>query len=196
MRFFDQVGKAATNVADAAQQAMDRARFEAEKFQKTSRIQGELSELKQQLDQHYRELGQRTHELYRTGQIQTASVSDLISQIEQVQIDVTRKEDELRIAQAEARVESTPSAAPTGTTDDPTARPVPIQDTPAAQPPTFRGQQTATEQTGTPPPAVGMPAAPDAAAGKKGCPACGFQMPMHAVFCPNCGFRVGTAHLS
>ncbi len=178
MRFLDQFGKVASQAADAAAQAMERARFEAEKFHKTSRIQAELDDCKRQLDAKLIELGQRTYELYRTGHISPASVADLAHAVDQLRIDVTRKEDELRIAHAHVYVEPVTTATPPAGS----AQSVPIQDESAASATATAGQQA-------PPPA--QPAAPAAAPGKKKCPSCGFEMPAHAVFCPNCGFRLG-----
>jgi hypothetical protein len=86
MRFLDQFGKAANNM-------IDRARFEAEKFQKTSRIQGELGEIKQRLDAKWIEMGQRAYDLYHTGNMQTASFADLVQEIDQLRIEITKKED-------------------------------------------------------------------------------------------------------
>jgi hypothetical protein len=190
MRFLDQFGKAANNV-------IDRARFEAEKFQKTSRIQGELGEIKQRLDAKWIEMGQRAYDLYHTGTMQTASFADLIQEVDRLRVEMTKKEDELRIAQAENYIE--PEVPP-----DQQARTVPVEQGPPP-PPNFKGQQTPRQPTpqapSQPAPQAPQRSTPPAqqdgtAAGKKTCPACSFQMPNHAVFCPNCGFRVGTTHLS
>jgi hypothetical protein len=152
MRFLDQFGK-------AAHQAVDRARFEAEKFQKTSRIQGELSEIKRNLDQQLIALGERTCDLYRTGQINPSSVADLVQEIDRLRVEVTRKEDVLRQAQAEAYVE--PPEESSGTAAEPGAQSVPVEDKPAPPPPTFHGQQRPAQEA--PPPET--PAAPRAPLG-------------------------------
>jgi hypothetical protein len=169
MKFFDQFGKAASH-------AVDRAKFEAEKFHKTSRIQGELNEIQEQLNEKLIELGQRTYDLYRASQLTMPSVADLIKAIDLLRIEVIKKEDELRQAQAEIYVE------PEGET---AARSVPIQDEPGAQS-AASGQPA---PSGGPPPDQQQPAADE---GTRTCPACSFQMPARAVFCPNCGFRLGS----
>jgi ElaB/YqjD/DUF883 family membrane-anchored ribosome-binding protein len=184
MRFFDQFSRAASQAADAAAQAVERARFEAEKFHKTSRIQGELDTLKEQLDETLQALGQRTYDLYRAGEIRRESVTDLVQTIERLHIEVTRKEDELRIAQAEAYVENDPAAS------GPQSVPVDEDEQPHSTP-HFRGQQPAQSAPPTQQPAQSAPPAQQAAQ-KKTCPACSFEMPGHAVFCPNCGMRVDT----
>jgi hypothetical protein len=183
MRFLDQFGKAANHM-------IDRARFEAEKFQKTSRIQSELGEVKQQLDAQWIEMGQRAYDLYRTGNMQTASFTDLVQEIDRLRVEITKKEDELRIAQADNYIE--PEVPP-----DQQARPVPVEQGPPPPPPSFKGQQTPQQPAQQAPQRTAPPAQQDnTATDKKICPACSFQMPNHAVFCPNCGFRVGTTHLS
>lgn len=210
MGILDQVGQ-------TAKQAADRIKFEAEKFHRTSRIQGELSDLKQQLDQKLIEMGQRTYDLYRAGQLSMASFADLVRDVDQLRIGVTRKEDELRIAQSEIYPDPTPAPPPA-------AQPVPIYDAsgqqqpPQHQPPVGYPQpapapfpqQSAPHypqpapaplpQQPVPGPVPGLfqpqPAAggapqPPAAGAKKTCPSCGFEMPMQARFCPKCGYRVG-----
>lgn len=159
MSFLDQLGKTLSH-------GMDRAKFEAEKFQKTNRIQGELNHLKRQLDDKLIELGQRAYDLQRAGQINAPSVAALSQVIDRLRADVIVQEEALKALQAEVYEE------PTGANPPP---PVPAQSIPISPAPPA---QTA------PPPAQAAP-------GTKTCPACNFNMPMHAVFCPNCGYRVG-----
>jgi hypothetical protein len=102
-------------------------------------------------------------------------VTDLVQTIERLHIEVTKKEDELRIAQAEVYVEK-PSAE-----GGPQSVPVDEEDQPHSTP-HFHGQQPA--------PPAHPPAQPQPATQKKTCPACSFEMPGHAVFCPNCGMRM------
>jgi hypothetical protein len=175
MGFLDQFGK-------AAGQVVDRARFEAEKFQKTSRIQGELSDIKQQLDQVLIELGQRTHDLYHAGQMQSTSVADLVQQVDRLRGEVIGKEDELRQAQAETYVEPTPP--PPGETPPPSGA-----EEANTAPPTFKGQYEPPPSAPAAPAVQPAPEQPDT----RTCPACSFQMPAKAVYCPNCGFRVGSS---
>jgi hypothetical protein len=180
MGFLDQFSK-------AAGQVVDRARFEAEKFQKTSRVQGELSDVKHELDQVLIELGQRTHDLYHAGQMQSASIGDLVQRIDQLRGEVIRKEDELRQAQAEAYVE------PERPEPGPAAPPAAETEEPNTAPPNFKGQYNPSASA---PPAASVPPASTPApeqSDTRTCPACSFQMPAKAVYCPNCGFRVGSS---
>ena len=150
------------NLSKSISQGVDRAKFEAEKFQKTTRIQGEIGELKKQIDGKRADLGDRAFELYKAGQIQSPTLGDLVKALEALRASITLKEEELKTAQAEIFVEpaatGTPSATPTGSASQPSA------------PPATQGQPVAVA---------------------KSCPNCQFQMPASAVFCPNCGARQG-----
>lgn len=164
MGFLDQISKTIS-------QGVDRAKFEAEKFQRTTRLQGEANELKRQLDAKLMEIGQRAYDLQRAGQIHAPSVAEMSAMVDQLRASLLAKEEELKLAQSDNFIEppsSTMSGAP------PPSQPVPISyDTPSVQPP---------------PAAPGVqPAAPTA---EKACGNCGFHMPATAMFCPNCGTRV------
>jgi hypothetical protein len=150
------------NLSKSISQGVDRAKFEAEKFQKTTRIQGEIGELKKQIDVKRAELGDRAFELFKAGQIQSSTLGDMVKALEALRAGITLKEEELKTAQAEVFVEPTPPSgmpsAPTGASPQPSA------------PHATQGQPVAVA---------------------KSCPNCQFQMPAAAVFCPNCGARQG-----
>lgn len=92
-------------------QSVDRARFEAEKFQRTTRLQSEVNELRRQIDAKLNELGQRAYELLRAGQIQSATLAELSAAADQLRSALVMKEEELKQAQAEVYVEP-PAPAP------------------------------------------------------------------------------------
>jgi hypothetical protein len=123
MGFLDQISKQIT-------QGVDRAKFEAEKFQKTTRLQGETNELRRQIDTKLGELGQRAYELQRAGQINSASLAELANAIDQMRSSLVGKEEELKQAQAEVFVEPPPVVE----TPPPTAQQVPISYEPTPQP--------------------------------------------------------------
>lgn len=101
MGFLDQISKQIT-------QGVDRAKFEAEKFQKTTRLQGEVNEFRRQLDGKLVELGQRAYELQRAGQISSATLAELATAVDQLRGSLLVKEEELKSAQAEIFVEPPP----------------------------------------------------------------------------------------
>jgi hypothetical protein len=152
------------NLSKQISQGVDRAKFEAEKFQKTTRLQGEVNEFRRQIDGKLSELGQKAYELQRAGQIQSATLAELATAVDQLRSALVLKEEELKQSQAEVFIEPPPSA---GAAPPSSAQQVPISyDTPPTPTP-------------TPPPAA-----------TKSCGVCGFTMPTTAMFCPNCGTRV------
>jgi hypothetical protein len=150
------------NLSKTISQGVDRAKFEADKFQKTTRLQNEINELKRQIDANRMEFGDRAIQLFRAGQIQSATLGEILKAMDALQGSITLKEEELKSAQSEVFVEPTPSSGVQ-------AQNVPISSEPPAQ-------------------AHHQAAAP---AGMKFCPNCQFQMPVAAMFCPNCGARLG-----
>ena len=150
------------SISKTIAQGVDRAKFEADKFTRTTRLQGELNDMKKEFDARMQELGQRAYELFRAGQISAPTVAALAQALDQVRSGIVVKEEELRAAQAVTFEGASP---PTG----PVAQQVPI----SHEPP---------QPTGS---------APQPDADVRTCATCGFQMPRRAVFCPNCGARQG-----
>ncbi|MBO9324914.1 MAG: zinc-ribbon domain-containing protein [Roseiflexus sp.] len=144
-------------------EGVDRARFEAEKFQRVTAIQSEISTLRRQLDGKRLEFGDRALELFKAGAIQSPTLAAILREIEALQSKLTLKEEELRHVQGQVFIEpTTRHAQNVPVSIEPSSSP-----TPASLPPTLP------------------------VAGGKTCPSCGFQMPQTAIFCPNCGLRVG-----
>ena len=121
MGFLDQLGKQIS-------QGVDRAKFEAEKFQTTTRLQGEVNEFRRQLDAKLGELGQRAYELQRAGQINSATLAELVQAVDQLRATVLAKEEELKSSQADVFVEPPPVAGA------PPAHPAPSTYAPPAAP--------------------------------------------------------------
>lgn len=158
MGFLDQISKSIT-------QGVDRAKFEADKFQKTTRLQSEVNDVRRQLDVKLMELGQRAYDLQRAGQISAPSIGEMAMMVDQLRASLLSKEEELKEVQNDVFIEPMSSTTP----------PAPTQSVPIAY---------------DSPPIVTPPATPPAATGMKTCASCGFQMPGSAMFCPNCGARV------
>jgi len=142
---------------------IERARFETDKFQRISRIQGDINDLKRKLDNKMIDLGHRAYDLHRAGQISSPSVAELVQVIDELRANLVVRQEHLKAVQTEAFVE--PVQAPSGATQ---AQSIPIQDD------IHSSQDTAS-----------LPQ-------KKECPVCKFEMSMRAVFCPNCGYKVGS----
>ncbi|HEX5688825.1 MAG TPA: zinc ribbon domain-containing protein [Roseiflexaceae bacterium] len=117
------------NISKSISQGVDRAKFEADKFQRTTRIQGEINELKRQIDGKRAELGDRAFDLYKAGQIQSSTLGDLVMALEALRTNITLKEEDLKAAQSETFVEPTP---PVGTTPPPAQNVAPRQGQPVS----------------------------------------------------------------
>jgi hypothetical protein len=150
------------NISKTIAQGVDRAKFEADKFTKTTRIQGELNDLKKEFDGKMQELGQRAYELFRAGQISAPTVASLAQALDQLRSGIVVKEEELRAAQAVTFEGAAPDPAQSSA-----AQQVPISYEPPQ--PTGGAAQPADDS--------------------RICASCGFHMPSRAVFCPNCGAR-------
>ena len=82
-------------------EGVDRARFEAEKFQRVTAIQGEISTLRRQIDGKRLEFGDRALELFKAGAIQSPTLAAILREIEALQASLTLKEEELRHVQGQ-----------------------------------------------------------------------------------------------
>ena len=66
------------NLSKTISQVGDRAKFEADKFQRTTKLQSEINDLKRQIDANRIEFGDRAIQLYRAGQIQSPTLGELL----------------------------------------------------------------------------------------------------------------------
>ena len=122
------------NLSKTISQGVDRAKFEAEKFQKTTKLQNEVNALKQQLDANRLDFGDRAIQLYRAGQIQSPTLGELLKSIDALQSSITLKEEELKQSQADVFVEPPAGSMP--------AQNIPITTEPvAAMPPAQAGMK-------------------------------------------------------
>jgi len=190
-------------LSDRLSSGVDRVRFEADKFQRTSRISGEISNMKSQVDTNMRQLGERAFSLHQQGKLDAPEVASLTQIITQLQAQQADKERELGEAQSDTfelwlarQPQPTPSASEQGDSADSffdqTGYSGSNSGTPAAPstgPTTSTASSTMSSTAGTPPfaGATGGQAAVDAA--PYACANCGFALPANAVFCPNCGTR-------
>ena len=98
------------NLSKTISHGVDRAKFEADKFQKTTRLQNEINELKRQIDANRMEFGDRAIQLFRVGQIKSATLGEILKAMDALQGSITLKEEELKASQTEVFVEPTPAA--------------------------------------------------------------------------------------
>lgn len=137
--------------------------FEAEKLTRVNRAQGELSQIKHQIDAQMMKLGEMVYQQF-TNPIDPAPVlDDVCAQITDLKKQAADKSDEIQHINAEV-YESAGAPAPA---------PVPAAPVPA------------------PAPAAPETAAPEAAApAPRFCPECGTEVAAGVKFCPNCGNKM------
>lgn len=210
MGFLDSLSKTLTS-------GVDRAKFEADKFQRTSRISGEINNVKSQIDTNIRQLGERALELYQNGVITAPEIASLAQIIAQLRDQNTQKENELSAANAET-FETWQASQPQGQGTAP-AQSVPISSEPSTSytpSSTYTSSGSVggfgaagTEQSPTAPSVAGraynVPESTDisgtglpnsssvgggAQAATDTCPNCGYSVPGSSAFCPNCGNRI------
>jgi hypothetical protein len=180
---------------------VDRAKFEAEKFQRTSRISGDISNVKSQMDTNMRQLGERAFELHQQGRLdapEIASLTQIVTQLREQQAEKERELGEVQSETFEAWLARQPQ--PTPETEQ--------QGAPYSDQHTSYGTQTDTSSTvsggstfttsgsndtstSVPPFAGATGGQPVAGSTPYACTNCGYELPNNAVFCPNCGTRVG-----
>ena len=73
------------NISKTISQGVDRAKFEADKFQKTTRLQNEINELKRQIDANRMEFADRAIQLFRAGQFQSATLGEILKAMDAIQ---------------------------------------------------------------------------------------------------------------
>ncbi len=145
MGFLDSLSKTLTS-------GVDRAKFEADKFQRTSRINGEINNIKSQIDTNIRQLGERALELYQQGAITAPEIASLAQIIAQLRDQQNQKEGELNTSNAETFEVWQASQPQQGSTS---AQNVPISSDPGSSftptmNPSSPGNYTSTPSSGLP----------------------------------------------
>lgn len=214
MGFFNSLSKTLSNVGD-------RAKFEADKFQRTSRISGEVNNIKSQIETNVRQLGERALELYQQGAISAPEIASLAQIIAQLRDQQTQKEAELTTAQNEtfeawqatqpqaqgSSAQNVPISSDQSQSYTPSMS-TPPTDYSSSSVPSAQSTQTpsfasrtydvpgSTDMSGSGLPNSSSIGGSDTSAtgtAAHACPNCGYSVPNSAVFCPNCGTRVAQA---
>ncbi len=185
MRFFDNLSKTLSS-------GVDRAKYEADKFQRTSKINSEVANLKAQTDTNMRQLGERALELYQQGSLQAPEIASLAQLIAQLRDQQVAKQLELDKANAETfeQYQATLPATP------PPASYTPNQSVPISSD-TSEPDYSAPSSYGSPTSSSYGSNASDSSLSGVGpvgttpyaCATCGSALPDGSVFCPNCGAR-------
>jgi BMFP domain-containing protein YqiC len=190
MRFLDNLSKSISS-------GVDRAKFEAEKFQRTTKINGEIANHRSQIDTNLRQLGERALELFQQGSIHAPEIASLAQVIAQLREQVQGKEQELEQASAETFEQYQASQPQGGSSQGGGGQSVPIsreQEEGGFPTPTAGGSDAypplSSDISGTGQPNSASIGTVEAAGSTPyACSNCGYSLPDGAVFCPNCGTR-------
>jgi uncharacterized Zn finger protein (UPF0148 family) len=193
MRFLDNLSKTLSS-------GVDRAKYEADKFQRTARLNSEISNYKAQIETNMRQLGERALELYQQGVLQAPEIASLAQIIAQLRDQQQTKEQEFTQASAET-FEQFQAANPQPNTSASSEQNVPIsregQQSGFPMPESsgssaIPSMSTDLSGTGLPnPSSVGGVEA--AGTTPYACSSCGYALQEGSVFCPNCGTRVAAS---
>ena len=190
MRFLDNLSKTLST-------GVDRAKYEADKFQRTTRINSEIGNYKAQIDTNMRQLGERALELYQQGTLQAPEIASLAQIIAQLRDQQRAKEQDLEQISAET-FEQFQSTQPQQAAPASEGQNVPIsrEGEPGGFPtPTSSGSSAipsmSTDISGTGlPNSSSVGGVEPAGSTPYACSNCGYALQEGSVFCPNCGTRV------
>ncbi|HET6260803.1 MAG TPA: zinc ribbon domain-containing protein [Chloroflexia bacterium] len=167
---------------------LDRIGFEADKLLRSNRIRSEATRLQDQSDEKIYALGTKVVEMAERGVALEPELQTLVSQIKRLEAELARKKKELEAITSEAWAEPEPP---------PALRPAPAKPVlQAPRQPRQSGGRAAKPEQPTTNAASATPAAPTGAPGtqqeaERICPVCKAQVRPQAVFCANCGHRLG-----
>jgi hypothetical protein len=190
MRFLDNLSKTLSS-------GVDRAKFETDKFQRTTKLSGEIGNYKAQIETNLRQLGERALELYHQGSLQAPEIASLAQIIAQLRDQQRAKEQELEHASAETfeqyqAANPQPAAPASGGQSVPISR----ESAEGGFPTPESSESSAIPTMSTDISGSGLPNSSSVAgiepAGSTpyACRSCGYALHEGSLFCPNCGARV------
>ena len=165
MAFFDKLAKKVSK-------GLEQATFEAEKLVRLNKLKIDLSALRKELLQVKATLADQVMEMHEAGSLNLPELGEPIQAVTVLEERVAAQEDELLTAQAETY------------RDEPEVEMPAVPATPQAVVPVqTEGLQAEAPEA----PAAAVPAD----ASTRFCPECGTELLEGAVFCANCGSKVG-----
>lgn len=185
MRFLDNLSKSLSS-------GVDRAKYEADKFQRTTKINGEIANFKSQIDTNMRQLGERALELYQQGTLQAPEIASLAQIIAQLRSQLQTKEQELEGSNSETYEQYQATVATTPPTMDGQSIPVHRESDVGGFPTPTVGASSVGASQSTDISGSGIPNSSSIGdvTALYNCTSCGTSVPAGAGFCPNCGTRV------
>jgi hypothetical protein len=187
MRFLDNLSKTLSS-------GVDRAKYEADKFQRTTKLSNEVNNFKSQIETNLRQLGERALELYQQGSLQAPEIASLAQIIAQLRDQQLAREQELQQVSAETFEQYT-AANPAQETQSSGDQSVPISREGDFPMPESSGSSAmpsmSTDISGSGlPNSSSIGGVEPAGSTPYACRSCGYALQQGSVFCPNCGARV------
>ena len=139
--------------------------FEADKMGRLNKAQGELGQLKRQIETHYTKLGEMYYHHYVSQDEDASGYNEICAQIAEFERQVGVKTED--VARINAETYNPPGSVPAPPPPQPHIATAPLPPMPV-------------EETPEPP----------AAAATKFCSNCGKEMAVAVKFCPDCGTKV------
>ncbi len=153
--------------------------FEADKMSRVNRAQGELSQIKHQIEAQFSKLGQLHYQLFLNPESESPDFTEIYQHIHTLEQQMGIKAEEIQRIYAE-------TYAPTGS-PAPAPAPVPTASVNAAPVPFAPAVSPVQEEM--PEPLETSPA-PVFQGVTKTCPNCGREMAAAVKFCPDCGVKM------
>ncbi|MGE5223584.1 MAG: zinc-ribbon domain-containing protein [Omnitrophica WOR_2 bacterium] len=160
----------------------EKVAFEADKMARVNKAQGELNQLKRQIEAQYTKLGEMTYRKIVNQEAESPEVSGICQNITDLQQQATVKSEEVQRINAEQY--TAPGA------QAPAPAPQPVQPAPAGA--TLTPESSASVQSpaaATTPETAQVPMAANQAQTRT-CPNCGKEMAASVKFCPDCGTKM------
>lgn len=180
--------------------------FEADKMSRQSRAQGELSQIKRQMETQFMKLGELVYRQHVNQEGESPAVAEICNIVADLELQIAAKGEEIQRINAETYGQqgSAPAPAPTPAPEPfqpfQSQPPAPTQIEPMPGPvmtpptPSATGDSMWSLPTEPVPPAspeaTASSEAPAPTAQTKFCPNCGREMPLVVKFCPDCGTKM------
>jgi hypothetical protein len=189
MRFLDNLSKTLSS-------GVDRAKYETDKFQRTTKLSGEIGNFKTQIETNMRQLGERALELYQQGALQAPEIASLAQIIAQLRDQQRSKEQELEQAAAETFENYQATHPQSSASSSGQSVPISRESVEGGFPTPESSGSSAIPSMSTDVSGSGLPNSASlgsiGAAGSTpyACASCGYALQEGSMFCPNCGTRV------
>jgi len=168
-------------ILDQFRRGVDVAKFKADQLMRINRVQGEVGDLRREIQGVREKIATAAIELHKQGPLSYPGLEELCAAIDRIEAQIVEKEALIARIRAEVPPQATP---PTLVSSANSVNPCPHCGFDAPVGAAF------CPNCGKSIPAASEAAGVEPAADSGKCSNCGFSFPAGADFCPNCGQRV------